>query len=261
MEKIRLFIYGLALFISGVVSAQRIVINGNVTNAKEVEGIHILNTTSRFNSITDEHGNFSIQAVKNDTLLFSSVKYFPKKVVVSEEIYENGVMTVVLQELINELDEVVLGNNLSGNLTTDLKSIKTEKPLDFEDVGIPGFKGKPEEKIVPVAAAFFPTNVNIEAAYKYISGYYRKLRLQRKWEVQNNMVARMIAYYTPEFFTEAYSIPEDRIYDFLLFCVETSSVQWDFNRERYARVLEIYKEKSIVYSSRIETGDLTKEKE
>lgn len=258
MREINATVYCLIFFVSAWASAQSELINGNVTNSQEIEGIHILNTTSRYNSITDEYGNFSIRAARNDTLLFSSVKYFPKKVVVSEEIFEKGVLTVTLQELINELDEVILGHNLSGNISSDLKVIKTEKPLDFEDVGIPGFKGKPEEKIVPVAMAFFPTNVNLEAAYKYISGYYRKLKLQRKWESQNYSVAQMIGFYSQSFFFEAYAIPENRLYDFLLFCVETTSVQSDFNSKNYARVLEIFKEQSTVYLARINTEERKK---
>jgi len=253
--KIKTSLFFSIFMVSAFCFAQDRLINGAVANEKEVEGIHVLNTSSRYNSITDENGNFSIRAVKNDTLVFSSVKYFPKKIVVSEEIFEEGTLSVTLKELINELDEVILGHNLSGNIDADLKNIKTEKPLDFDDVGIPGFKGKPEEKIVPVAVAFFPTNVNIEAVYKYLSGYYRKLRLQRKWEAQNNSVAMIIDFYTPAFFKEAYAIPENRLYDFILFCIETSSLQNDFKRENYFMVLEIFKDKGKIYRSRLPTED------
>jgi hypothetical protein len=232
--------------------AQSKILNGTLTNEKDVEGIHILNLTSRYNTVTNENGNFSIRVSLLDTLVFSSVNYIPEKVIISEEIYEKSILTIVLKDLVNELDPVVLGPNLSGNITTDVQNIKTEKDLNFDDVGIPGFKGKPEEKIVPLVYAAMPTSVNLEALYNHISGYYRKLRLKRKWEDQNNTAARIITEYAPSFFNEAYGIPENRCYDFILFCMETSGIQWDYKNGNSAGVLEILKLSSIEYLARLD---------
>ena len=43
--------------------------------------------------------------------------------------------------MVNELAEVYLGPNLSGDLEQDIKKIPVEDALKFDDVGIPGFKG------------------------------------------------------------------------------------------------------------------------
>jgi len=91
----------------------------------------------------------------------------------------------------------------------------------------------------------------VEAMYKHLSGYYRKLRLQRKWDTQNVTVAKIIELYGPVFFNEAFNIPENRVYDFLLFCIETSSVQSAFTSENYAEVLAVFEAKSPVYLERI----------
>ena len=131
--------------------AQEKSLQGKITNNLDIDGVHVLNVTSRFNTITDENGHFTIKVKPWDTLIFSSIKYMPEKVVVSEAIFEKGVITVQLTELVNELDEVFLEPNLSGNIAADLKKIKTEKPINFDDVGIPGFKGEPKEKIVPMS--------------------------------------------------------------------------------------------------------------
>jgi len=231
--------------------AQSQVLHGKVTNEKYVEGIHILNTTSRFNTVTNENGNFSIQVNRQDTLVFSSVTYVPEKLIISDEIYDRGVITISLSKLINELDEVVLGPNLSGNITTDVQNIKTNKKLNFDDVGIPGFEGEGEEKIVPIAMALFPTNVSLEAVYKYASGYYRKLKLKRKWETQNTIVASIINQYSLHFFNEAFQIPENRVYDFILFCVETTTLQDDFIKERYSSILKIFQAKGEEFVKRL----------
>ena len=231
--------------------AQSQVLHGKVTNEKYAEGIHILNTTSRFNAITNENGHFSIRVNKEDTLVFSSVSYVPERIIITEDIYESGVLTIALSELVNQLDAVVLGPNLSGNIATDVQNIATKKNLNFDDVGIPGFKGEGKEKIVPVAMAFFPTNVNLEAIYKYASGYYKKLKIKRKWETENTVVASIINRYSLNFFNEAFQIPENRVYDFILFCIETSTLQDDFKEERYSGVLEIFQTKGEEFVKRL----------
>ncbi len=232
-------------------SAQQKSLQGKITNEADIEGIHVLNLASRFNTITDENGHFSINVKLRDTLLFSSIKYMPEKVVVTEAIFEKGIITVKLSELVNELDEVFLKPNLSGNIGADLKKIKTEKPINFDDVGIPGFKGEPKEKIVPLYFAVTPLSVNLEALYKHISGYYKDLKTRRKWEYENNAVAKMLNYYTLSFFTTTFGIPENRVYDFLLFSTETTSIESEFKNEHYGSVLLILEEKAKIYTKRI----------
>ena len=236
-------------------SAQQKSLQGKITNEADIEGIHVMNLASRFNTITDENGHFSINVKPLDTLLFSSIKYMPEKVVVTDAFFEKGIITVKLSELVNELDEVFLKPNLSDNIAADLKKIKTEKPINFDDVGIPGFKGEPKEKIVPLYFAVTPLSVNLEALYKHISGYYKDLKTRRKWEYENNAVAKMLNYYTLSFFTTTFGIPENRVYDFLLFSTETTSIESEFKNEHYGSVLLILEEKAKIYTKRISEED------
>ena len=241
----------LLLFPLSVSAQERVLLQGKITNTKDVEGIHILNRSSRYNSVTDLYGNFSITVKEMDTLVFSSVHYSPLEVQITAEIVERGLLIVTLKELVNELDEVILGPDLSGSLQADVEKIEVKDPINFQDLGIPGFTGTPEEKIVPLTTAFFPTSVNIEAVYKHLSGYYRKLRLRRKWDAENRAVAVLIDYYTISFFSEAYDIPEERLYDFVLFCVESTRIEQDFYSGHYEGVLKTFKFKSKVYLARM----------
>jgi len=251
VSKRNFYSFLLCFFALFQLSAQQKSLQGKITNDLEIEGIHVLNLASRYNTITNENGHFSINVKALDTLLFSSIKYMPEKIVVTEAIFEKGVITVKLSELVNELDEVFLQPNLSGNIAADLKKIKTEEPINFDDVGIPGFKGKPEEKIVPLYFAVTPLSVNLEALYKHISGYYKDLKTRRKWEYENTAVAQMFNYYTLPFFTTTYGIPKNRVYDFLLFCAETTSIESEFKKEHYGSVLLILNEKAKIYTERI----------
>jgi len=242
---------GLFLLVFNIASSQQIDLEGKVTNAFDIEGIHILNKTSKYNTVTNEFGEFIIRIQVQDTIIFSSIKYQIKELIITEDIYHKKKININLNELVNQLDEVLIGNTLTGDLFTDLKNIKVEETFNFDNVGIPGFKGEPEEKIVPLAAAAFPLNVNIEALYKHIGGYYKKLKIQRKWTKENLTVAEIIDYYGFKFFEDAYRIPNNKLYDFLLFCIETTTLNLDYNRQNFAGVLQIFNEKSKIYVPRI----------
>lgn len=254
MQKLKnkVLIITVFLFATGTLFSQEKELQGQLTNTIDIEGIHILNQSSRFNSVTDKKGAFTIKAKVNDTILVSSITYIPQRVIVSEIVYNQGKLTITLEQIVNELAEVKLGNQLTGNLSTDLQNIKTEEVLQFDDVGIPGFKGEPEEKIVPVVPAIgLGVVVDVEALYKHLSGYYKTLRKKRKWESQNQTVAGIINFYGADFFNEAYKIPENRLYDFILFCLETETMEQDFKNENYSRVIAVLEEKAKVYHERI----------
>ncbi len=246
-------LFGVLLLFSTVLLGQQKTLHGKIENKKDVEGIHILNTSSRYNSVTNQLGEFSISAKPLDTLLVSSIAYVPQQVVITRAIYEEGFISITLEKLVNELDEVYLGPKLSGNLERDLKKIEVEDPINFDDVGIPGFKGTPEEKIPKfVGQVITPTAVNIDALYKYISGYYRKLKLRRKWDKQNVLVSLMMVHYPKDYFYDAYQIPHEHTYNFLLFCVETSNMQEYFDENNHALVMEILEERAAEYRKRLE---------
>lgn len=244
-------IFMVSAFISSLVAQEKNLF-GKVLNETEIEGIHILNITSNTYAITDAAGTFNIKVRVNDSLIISSVKYIPEKISITEEIYNDGTVLLTLRELRNELDEVLLGPNLTGNLRLDLQTIKVEDSLDFYDVGIPGFRGEPQERIPNlVGQVITPLSVDLEGLYKHLSGYYKTLRTIRKWKSQEATLHAIIKHYEVQFFTDAYGIPEKRLEDFIQFCIETSSIQNDFKNARHALVMEVFEKNAPIYLDRI----------
>lgn len=238
-------------FLSEVIYSQEKTLFGKIENDKDVEGIHILNTTSLSNTVTNASGNFFLPVKPLDTIYISSLTYLPEKIVVSKEMYEQGYVTVILKEAINELAEVYIGSRLTGILSEDIQQIQFVDPIDFFDVGIPGFKGKPQERIEASWSLNNPLKLNIDALYKNFSGYYKTLNTKRKWEIFDKALEKIITHFTAVFFTEAYQIPSEKLEEFIRFCMETSSLQSDFKKERFALVIEIFSEKSKIYLQRL----------
>lgn len=221
-------------------------IKGKIMNTENVEGIHVLNKNEQKFTVTNEKGEFFIEAKLKDTIYLNSITYQLQQFVVTEEILKRKYIAITLEEDVNELKEVVVGNKLTGNINEDLKQVIIKDTINFSDVGIPGFEGEPEEKIVPIIPAIGPLAVlvDIEALYKHASGYYKNLRLGRKWDKQNQTIIKVYDYYGHDFFVETYNIDEEKMYEFLLACVEEEGFVNDFNKDSHELILKVFETKS-----------------
>ena len=214
-----------------------------VNDSVSVSGIHIINKTSGSKTITDINGVFEIGVKKQDTIIISSVQIKPRVIVMEEEIFDQVYLKVYVDQFINQLSNVVVrSHNLSGNILNDMANSNVKVPVNFDDVGIPGFKGIREEKIekivpfigLPVMA------INIEALYKNLSGYYKRLKKRRVWDKQNISTVDVIEFYGVSFFTRSYNLTQDEVYEFVLGAIENSSIQNDFKLSNHGLVLEAF---------------------
>jgi len=147
------------VFLSFFVHSQSTEIYGRVGSKTNIENIHVINITAQVFTITDKKGLFTITTKLNDTLKFSSVQHKLREVIISNEIISNKVIFVKLTEQINELDEVFVGKVLTGDLLSDIKNTEGEPPINFYDVGITGYTGKPatqSERRLSEAGEFKP---------------------------------------------------------------------------------------------------------
>ncbi len=120
-----------------------------VSDSLNLSGIHIINKNSGAKSITNENGLFVIGVKKNDTIIISSIQIKPHIIVVNPKVFEQDQVKVYVEPFINQLENVVVkSHNLTGNLLNDIKDSGVKNPINFDDVGVPGFKGERAERIV-----------------------------------------------------------------------------------------------------------------
>ena len=95
------------------------------------KGIKVFNKTKNNFVFTNDTGDFSISAAVNDTLVFSSLFYKEKKLIITSEDF-NNTMVIELKKIVNDLDEILLTDhrkekpfnekNYSLNLNQQLKN-------------------------------------------------------------------------------------------------------------------------------------------
>ena len=84
------------------------IVNGKVYDAKTTaKSVKVANTNNKIIAYTDDYGDFSIKASINDTLVFSSLFYIKKTIVLTKPHFDE-VFIIQLKKTINKLDEVLL---------------------------------------------------------------------------------------------------------------------------------------------------------
>lgn len=212
------------------VYSQSIEILGKVTSISDVENIHVINNRGQAFTTTDRNGEFKIPVKLSDTLIFSSIQYKLKEIVINQQILDNQAILVKLDEQVNVLDEVVVGKILTGNLLTDINGMKGDGPINFYDVGIPGYTGKiatQSERRLSEATGFKPSlgssgfglgaSVGFTPIINAITGRTKMLKNRVKIEEKTVLMERIKSRLGKDFFASN-PLEEDLRMDFFYFC-------------------------------------------
>lgn len=248
-----------------VLSAQDIDIMGKVVaEGDDVEGIHIINKTANKFTITSVNGSFTISAKLNDTILVSGIKYKHQEVIVNELIIQSKSMTVYLEENIYQLDEVLVGKFLTGDLRTDILNTQIKDEINFYDVGIPGFTGKPltqnERRLFEADHGKMLTvlqngliNINIHKILNRISGRTKKLKNIVRLEVLDECTYSAKSEFSEILFGD-FEIEEHQKLDFFFFVSEDSKFLALCKSKNSMAMFEFLVEKLVNYQENLEEG-------
>ena len=170
-----------------------------------VVAANVINNTSQTTTITDDLGEFQIYAKEGDEIIFSSVQYIIRTVLITDEIIKNKRLTIQINERIRELDEVVI--------TPD----NTEKFLDLKEEEFKGFdyvadkSTKIENPLTETRQLKYGVDfVNIFKLLKTI------VDSKSEEEKQNMIASEVIPYlFEDDFFTESLLLASSQIIDFL----------------------------------------------
>lgn len=239
--------------------AQSIDINGKISAAVDVDGIHIINITANRFTISNSHGEFVIPAKLNDTILFSGISYQNKEIIITKRIITSQKMHVYLEELVNALDEVVVGKVLTGDLRADLTNSGVERGINFHDLGIPGYTGKPKtqtERRLHTAGDFKPIHLlgllagslELDPIFNAISGRTKLLKHRVHLESQDKCISKMKSDHSQVLFS-AYPLEENYRMQFFYFCADDSQFDTLCIIKDDFKTLEFLKEKLVSFKS------------
>jgi hypothetical protein len=208
-----------------------------------------LNTTTNRATITDIDGFFSIQANLNDTLLFSAVQYKKKELVVTAEVLAQKTLSVLLEESMTVLDEVIVTPyNLSGDIAKDLQVIRTEPVVTAQTVGLPNayvrVPSKAERELFAATANPF---MSFDPLINAITGRTKMLKKRLERDKLYSRTERVREFYPDSIFRIDLKIPENKIDDLLYFCEIDTAFQTIVDSHDRLKIWDFIRRKSVLY--------------
>jgi len=244
-------LFYILIFTYGASFSQNITLEGVVEGEEGIENIHVINTSQKKYTITNVKGAFKIEAKQSDTILLTSIQYKPLTHIVTIENINTKTLSLFLEVQVNELPEAVIGFTLTGDLTKDVLSSEAKRPIDFYDVGIPGYKGKlktKSQRLLSEATSgggFIPLNPILNG----ISGRTKALKNRVKLEANTKMMNALKNRLSEAFFKEN-ELNEDLRTEFFYFCAEDATFK-ERCETSDLEALKFMKEKYIKYKENL----------
>lgn len=249
--------------------SQTIELKGLIQASSDLEGIHILNISAEKYTITDSTGAFEILAQVQDTILFSSVQYIPKTIVVLPSMITTRFTTVQLEDRINELDEIIVGKILTGDLRSDINNSDAKADINFYDVGIPGYTGKPktqkERRLLEAdGGKFIETggiiplfglglSINVHKILNRISGRTKSLKNLVRTEQEDLCLNKAIAEFSDELFGHL-ELEENLKMEYFYYVSEDPNFLEVCKLENDFELYQFLIDKLLAFNIQVETG-------
>ncbi len=207
----------------------RTIVNGQIiSDSTAVEQVTVFNISSNKGAVTDAKGKFSLYAKPSDTLVFSSVVFKSKKLILTELDFKVVELIIKLEEYINELDEVIVTpKSLTGNLEKDAANIKVTDlslqldigsivQMNFED----DFSSSMKNTVMPSDLSM-PYALNLMAIGKKLGKLLFKEKKKESpivFTSSKRFAEAVRLKFSYAFFTETLALKPDEIGLFLDFC-------------------------------------------
>lgn len=188
-------------------------INGDTYN---LDGVYVINLTTKKAVITDGEGYFVLHGVAGDTLSFSGVQYKSRRVVLTSEDFENRLFFVKMESIMNQLDEVVIRryDNINavslGVISANQKSYTpAERKLrtagDFKPIMLLGLIGG---------------SMPLDPLINKINGRTKRLKKEVILEKNELNIKYLAILFEEDYFVKYLKIPSEYVKGFKYYAVE-----------------------------------------
>ena len=206
-----LFVFLLFAPLAMAQSDYRTWLRGKILYKNEnVMAANVVNTTSKKATISDDNGEFAIEVMMDDELVFTSLQYQIRIVNINKEILQRGRLVIDVNEKVTELEEVVVTPEQRQKFL-DLRA-EEFKTFDYKR----DRSTRVENTLMRQNQLYNGVNfVNIfKALYRSVEGKGKKK--EKASQLQPSTVIRQL--YDDPFFIEQLHIDQDNIELFLLYC-------------------------------------------
>lgn len=236
-----LFLALIVQFSFGQIAGNRI-LKGQVRNdLAPLENVIVFDVNSKTGTVVNQYGYFTLMAKVQDTLVFSSLTFKSKKVVLKEEDFINNVVIVNLEVFTNELSEILI---LAKKQLNPLQG-GTQKYVDmkfFDDA-----KSSPKNKTM-LPMNDLENGTDFVRLYKDVIKFLRKDN-PKKTDFYGDTSFSELALSTLNysFFSNTLSLKDDEIKLFLVFCENDPNSRMVMSRTDQFKLMDFLINKNKEY--------------
>ena len=229
-----------------------------------LENAHIVNFSTNQATFSNENGEYRIFAKSNDSIRFTSIGYKTIYETLTKEDFNTYRKRTTLERIDYELEEIsIRTNELSGDLTKDLKKVKRDKmqeiatnATNFSNVNYDNYTSddhiskhvKPNLVRVDPTKAFegFGTTNKIP-----VKGSENLWNLRKELAFKENFPAKLISELGEDFFFVELKIPVDKYYNYLEYC-NPLGIEKLYKENEVLKVIKILRKEHTGYLKLIE---------
>ena len=187
-----------------------------ISEATDVEGIVIKNSTSNFEVFSKRGGYFMIQGKPNDTLTFSAFNFIPAIHVISERDFGENLVFITMLMNRTQLKELAVIDYKSINaesLGIVPKGQRTYTPAERKLIAAGEFKWY-SPLLIPLGG------MSVDGLINSISGRTSMLKKEVEVEKKERLQTKLAAKFDKEYVQKTLEIPEAYVEGFMFFAAE-----------------------------------------
>lgn len=192
-------------------------IKGKISvDTNDNDGVTIVNLSKKTSTVSFNGGFFKIKANTNDTLFFSSINMYAKKVIISQRDLKSELLLVKMEIQQKMIKEIMITNN--NNITA-------------ESLGLVPYGQKKyttAERRLKTATDFAGLDqgitLSVDAVINMLSGRTKQLKRELEIERKEILQDKITRSFERETITKKYKIPDENIDGFLFYLADEPKI-------------------------------------
>ncbi len=203
---------------------------------------NVINNSAQINTITDDVGEFEIPVALGDEVIFSSLQYRIRAVVITEEILNRQRLIVSVNENVNELNEIVVTPE------------NTEKFLDLIEEEFKGYDYERDKSSQIVNEAYdervLKNGLDFVNIAKLIAMAVSKKTPEERNRMKPSEILPMV--FDDAFFESDLKLKKDEVVGYLEYIDKKMTTNSLLNQDRKFQLIEFLIDQSIDYKKSLD---------
>lgn len=230
---ILLFVFfGQCQLLSAQNNVEKMISGTIMSDLRKVEGISVVNHSTKMMAVSDKEGCFSIQAKQGDILTFSGIDYhFLSKYVYKFE-YNSGIIEVNMVFNSIELDEVI---------------VNKDAKINAENLGVIPHG---QIKLAQQERKLYSSSGGILGLYSRLSGERGMLKKNVETEKKEILLKKLEYMFDDTYYIQRLKIPEELIRGFQYYCIESFEFEKTVNLKNKTKTMFMLTNLAAIYNEK-----------